>query len=132
MPAKVFDVRNDSVSVDGRMITAWAEGDPVTWTHTQPNSVTKTPIIGSSYRVKQNSPVGNVVLRVLPDTADYKFLLNLANSQKEFKVVVNAQGERISGTQGAFNQLPNGSISNNTLVRELTAELLDYKIEATN
>lgn len=130
--AFVFDTRDDSVSVNGRMITQFTDGDPVSWAHTQPNSQTYTPTMGKPYRVKKNAPLGNITLRVLPGTPDYKFLLNLANSEAEFPIVVNAQGERVSGTQASFNQIPNGNISENAQVREFVAEVLDYKVEATD
>lgn len=129
---KVFDPRQDSVSVNNKIITDWADGDPVAWAPIGQISQTTIPTIGKAFRTIKTAPAGTITLRVLPDTPAFSLLLGLAKSAAEFPIVVNAQGERISGNFGSINNLPSGNITENAPVREFQVEVLDYTHEATN
>lgn len=130
MATKVFDTRLNSVSVDGKILADYADGTPVQWAHSQPNSQAFVPSMGNPYRVIKNAPLGTVTVRVLPDTATFKFLMQIATSQREVPIVVNGTGERVSGNFATINQFPAGNISDVDQVREFVFELLDYKDEA--
>lgn len=130
MATKVFDTRLNSVSVDGKILADYADGTPVHWAHSQPNSQSFVPSMGNPYRVIKNAPLGTVTVRVLPDTATFQFLMEIANSQREVPIVVNGTGERVSGNFATINQFPAGNISDADQVREFVFEVLDYKDEA--
>lgn len=130
MATKVFDTRFNSVSVAGKILADYADGTPVQWSHSQPNSQAFVPSMGHPYRVIKNAPLGTVTVRVLPGTSTFKFLMKIATSQREVRIVVNATGERVSGSHATINQFPAGNISDGDQVREFVFEVLDYKDEA--
>lgn len=128
--SKVFDVDNDRLQIGGFDIVDFTTGDPVTFSKTADNVQVVETAYGEPIVLKKHHGLGTVTVRVLPDTPSFKHLMKLANTTEETDVIINMQGEKISGTRAFFAKTPNGTISENAPVREFTLHVLDYKHDA--
>ena len=128
---KVFDIANGYAMVDGYQLSNYAVGtDPVTYQKSNDNAKISDNAFGEVNIIKQHNGSGQVVIRLMPDTPSFKWMMNLANTEKIFPIVIDNQGERISGTQAIISKTPNGGLTSNDPVREFTVHVADYNHEA--
>lgn len=129
MAMYVFDTSADSLIVDNFAISNFAAGDPVTYAKNNDNIKVDQDAFGDPFAVVSHKGAGKMNVKLLPGTPSFRKLMELANKNVVFGVTLTMQGERISGTNCMISRTPNGSISENSPVRDFTINMLDYKHE---
>jgi len=117
------------VNVDGRRITAYPDGEYVSWEKDEDSMAVTVGANGYTGTSITNDNTGTITITVQQDSSDASFLNRLANSKKIFPVSILSGNEKISATQAFVKKPASGSLEKEITEREFELQCLDLTIE---
>jgi len=125
----IVDAANSVITIDGRVMTDYGNGDFIAWEKDEENFTASTSANGTVGVAVSHDQLGTVTYKPMQGSQEIKFLNNLANTRKTFPIYINSGGEFpeiVSGTRCQVKRSAGGSISNEVSDREFEIAVFDY------
>ncbi|MEE0001179.1 MAG: hypothetical protein UFS73_00765 [Weissella confusa] len=126
---KAYDANSVTLTVDGTVIQGFQNGDMVTYNNKEDMILTEVDAQGFPSFAINNSRLGQITINLSGNSASHKYLNSLANSHKQFPVVILSDTEKISATHAFIAKPADGAYGKQTPKRTYTIETLDMAIE---
>src|SRR5699024_219727 len=128
-PIKVYNAKDVHLSVDGRIIQGFQDGDMFNVTIKEDRVQTSVDAQGVPSIAINNNRLGQITVNLSDNSADHKRLNALANSNKIFSIVATTPYEKITGDQAIIAKPADAAFGKETPKRTYTIEVLDLHVE---
>lgn len=126
---KIYNAKDVTVSVDGRVIQGFQDNDMVSYTRKEDNITTAVDAQGWPSAAINNNHLGQITINLSGESADHKRMNQLANTTKVFPIVISSPTEKISGSQAMIGKPADGAFGKAVPGRTYTIEVLDMQVE---
>ena len=127
---KIYDAKNVSVVVDGRVVQGFQDNDMVTATQKEENVQTAVDAQGEAQITINNNKLGQITINLSGNSADHKRLNKLANTKKVFPVTIKSDIEKVTAQQCIISKPADAAYGKAVPGRTYTIEALEIHIEA--
>lgn len=125
-----YDARKSNITVDGRVISRFADGDMFSATFDQDSVTGSADAKGDGSVAINNAQTGTITINLSGNSKDNAFLNSLANSGKKFPVVIDSPLEKVTAASCYIKRQPQVSYGKNVPTRTFTILALDMNITA--
>lgn len=128
-PIKIYNAKDVHLSVDGRVVQGFQDGDMFNVTVKEDRVQTSVDAQGVPSIAVNNNRLGQITVNLSGNSADHKYLNKLANSNKIFSIVATTPYEKITGDQAIIAKPADAAFGKQTPKRTYTIEVLDLHME---
>ena len=128
-PIKVYNAKDVHLSVDGRIIQGFQDGDMFNVTIKEDRVQTSVDAQGVPSIAINNNRLVQITVNLSGNSADHKLLNALAKSNKIFSIVATTPYEKITGDQAIIAKPADAAFGKETPKRTYTIEVLDLHVE---
>lgn len=129
MIEKLYDSRDTSISIDGRVVTGFQANDMFSFTAKEDKITTEVDAQGTATMSVNNARLAQITLNLAATSPDYKWCMDRANSMAEFPVVIKDNFEKVTCNRCFFSKVPDIAAGKTAGARTFVIETLDSTVE---
>lgn len=127
--AILYDAKDVHISIDGRVIQGFQDGDMFSATTKEDRVTTEVDAQGFGFAAINNNRLGQITVNLSGNSPDHKRLNDLANSNKIFPVVITTPMEKITAQRCLITKPADAAFGKATPKRTYTIQCLEMHVE---
>lgn len=126
---RIYDAKDANIVIDGRTIQGFQDGDMFSYSYKENKVNTSVDAQGSPAVAVNNNHLATVTINLTGNSIDHKYLLDIANNNKQVTLAITSDFEKISANQAFIQKVPDGAFGKDTPRRTYTLEVLDMRVD---